>query len=66
MSVALVSSAVFSAAHHIGAAGDPFTIGVFVYRSLAGLIFAGIYWFRSLGHAVYAHAMYDVYVMVLS
>jgi hypothetical protein len=63
---ALVSSVVFSAAHHIGAAGDPFTIGVFVYRSLAGLIFAAIYWFRSLGHAVYAHALYDIYVMVLS
>jgi hypothetical protein len=61
----LVSSALFSAAHHVGAHGDPWALDVFVYRMLAGLVFATIYWFRSLGHAVYTHALYDVYVMVL-
>ena len=61
----LVSSALFSAAHHLGRLGDPFTIGVFTYRVLAGLVFATIYWFRGFAVAVYTHALYDVYVMIL-
>jgi hypothetical protein len=62
----IVSSAAFSAAHHIGSLGDAWALGVFVYRMLAGLIFAALFYFRSLAHAVYAHALYDVYVLVLS
>jgi hypothetical protein len=62
---ALVSSVVFSAVHHIGALGDPFTLNVFVYRLLAGLLFAAIFYWRSLAHAVYTHALYDVYVMLI-
>ena len=61
----VVSSAVFSAAHHIGAGGDPFTVHVFVYRMFAGLVFGAVYYYRSLGHAVYTHALYDIYVMLL-
>jgi Type II CAAX prenyl endopeptidase Rce1-like len=61
----LASSALFSAAHHLGAAGEPFALPVFVYRTLAGCIFAAIFYYRSLAHAVYTHALYDVYVMVL-
>jgi hypothetical protein len=60
-----VSSLLFSAAHHVGAHGDPFTLDVFVYRALAGVLFAAIFYWRSLAHAVYTHALYDVYVMVL-
>jgi hypothetical protein len=59
------SSLLFSAAHHIGALGDPWSLQVFVYRSLAGLLFAAIFYFRSLAHAAYTHALYDVYVLVL-
>jgi hypothetical protein len=61
----LVSSLVFSAAHHIGAAGEPWGLQVFVFRTLAGLLFGTIFYFRSLAHAVYTHALYDVYVLVL-
>ena len=61
----VASSALFSAAHHVGRYGDPFTAGVFTYRFLAGLVFATIYWFRGFAVAVYTHALYDVYVMVL-
>jgi membrane protease YdiL (CAAX protease family) len=61
----LISSALFSAAHHLGRFGDPFTIGVFTYRLLAGLVFATIYWFRGFAVVVYTHALYDVYVMIL-
>ncbi len=62
----VVSSALFSAAHHVGPLGDPFALDVFTYRLLAGVVFALIFYFRSLAHAVYAHFLYDVYVLVLS
>jgi hypothetical protein len=61
---ALASSALFAAAHHIGPYGEPWTRDALIYRALAGLAFGAIYWFRSLAHAVYAHFLYDVYVML--
>lgn len=60
-----LSSLLFSAAHHIGAHGDPWSLQVFVYRTLAGILFATIFYYRSLAHAAYTHALYDVYVLVL-
>jgi hypothetical protein len=66
MVVAFVaSSLLFSAAHHIGAAGEPFTLDAFIYRALAGVLFGIIFYYRSLAHAVYTHAFYDVYVLIL-
>jgi Type II CAAX prenyl endopeptidase Rce1-like len=61
----LISSMLFSAAHHLGAMGEPFTWSAFVYRTLAGLIFAAIFYYRSLAHAAYTHALYDVWVLVI-
>jgi hypothetical protein len=62
---ALVSSVAFSAVHHLGPHGDPFSLDVFVYRARAGLLFASIFYWRSLAHAVYTHALYDVYVLLI-
>jgi membrane protease YdiL (CAAX protease family) len=61
----LLSSALFSAAHHIGPTGDPFSADVFTYRLLAGAAFGIIFYFRSLAHAVYVHTFYDIYVYIL-
>lgn len=61
----VISSILFSAAHHIGAGGDPWSLQLFIYRSLAGIVFGALYYFRSLAHATYTHALYDVYVLVL-
>jgi len=61
----LISSALFSAAHHIGPMGEPWAFPVFVYRTIAGLLFATIFYYRSLAHAAYTHALYDVWVMVI-
>jgi hypothetical protein len=58
----VVSSIAFSAAHHLGAYGEPWTAHAFVFRVLAGAAFGAIFWFRSLAHAVYAHAIYDLLV----
>lgn len=61
----LLSSILFSVAHHVGPFGDPLRVGVFVYRAMAGLFFACLYQFRGFPIAVYTHALYDVYVMLI-
>ena len=59
--VAIALSAVgFALAHHL--AGEPFTARAFAFRCVAGVAFGLIYWYRSLAHAVYAHALYDLVV----
>ena len=58
----VISSVVFSLAHHAGIYGEPFTVHAFIYRCLAGGAFALIFWYRSLAHVVYAHVLYDVLV----
>jgi len=59
----IASALVFSWAHHL--AGEPWDRAVFAYRALAGVVFALVFWYRSLAHAVYAHALYDLWILVL-
>ncbi len=61
---AILSSLAFSAAHY-GPGGDQFEVHTFLYRFLAGLIFSGIFLWRGLAVAVYSHAIYDIYVLVV-
>ena len=61
----LVSSVLFSAMHHIPPYGDRLELGVFVFRVLAGCFFGLVYWFRGFAIAVYTHALYDIYVLLL-
>jgi len=56
------SAALFAAAHHLGSHGEVFTLHAFAYRCVAGIVFGLVFWFRSLAHAVYAHALYDIVV----
>ncbi|MCX5746841.1 MAG: CPBP family glutamic-type intramembrane protease [Proteobacteria bacterium] len=58
----LLSSLAFSGAHHLGAQGEPWNEHAFIFRTLAGVAFSSIFWFRSLAHAVYAHVLYDIVV----
>jgi len=60
----LLSSAAFSAIHHLGPMGDPLALWVFTFRLLAGMIFGLLFWFRGFAVAVYTHAIYDVVVLV--
>jgi hypothetical protein len=60
----LLSSAAFSAVHHLGPLGDPLALWIFVFRMLAGMIFGLLFWFRGFAVAVYTHAIYDVIVLV--
>jgi len=57
-----ISSLLFAAAHHIGTGGEPLTAHAFAFRTVAGLVFAAVFWFRSFAHAVYAHTLYDLVV----
>jgi hypothetical protein len=61
----VASSLAFAAAHHVGAAGEPWAADAFAFRTLAGAAFAVIAWHRSLAHAVYAHVLYDLYVAIV-
>jgi len=57
-----LSSIAFALAHHLGAHGEPWTAHALAFRAFAGAAFGLICWFRSLAHAVYAHAIYDLLV----
>ena len=57
-----ISAPLFALAHHVGTYGEPFTMHAFAFRTLAGLAFGAMFWFRSLAHAVYAHVLYDLVV----
>jgi membrane protease YdiL (CAAX protease family) len=57
----IVSSVIFSAAHHIA---EPFTMSAFTFRVFAGMLFALIFHLRGFAIAAYTHAFYDVWVMV--
>ena len=62
---AVLSSAVFSAWHHVGAFGEPFTPQAFVFRWVSGLAFTAIFALRGFAPAVWTHALYDIWVLVL-
>jgi hypothetical protein len=57
----VLSSAAFSAIHYFGPYGDVFAFDSFMYRLLAGVLLATLYWWRGLAVAVYTHVLYDVY-----
>jgi hypothetical protein len=59
-----LSSAAFSAVHHLGPLGDPLAVWIFVFRMLAGVLFGLLFWFRGFAVAVYTHTIYDIIVLV--
>lgn len=60
-----VSALLFSAMHHVPPYGDPFSVGVFLFRALAGVVFGLLFWWRGFAVAVYTHALYDLYVLLI-
>ncbi len=57
-----VTSLLFSAAHHL--AGEAFQLRNFVFRFLAGGVFALLFVARGFGVAVGTHALYDVFTLL--
>jgi len=61
----LMTSLLFSAAHHAGPSGELFDLFRFCFRALAGGIFAGLFVLRGFGITAGSHALYDLLVGVL-
>jgi hypothetical protein len=62
---ALVAATCFSAWHYVGSMGDAFDLQSFVFRAVCGLLLTAIFVFRGFAPAVWTHALYDVWAMVL-
>lgn len=62
----VVSSLVFAGVHHLGPAGEEFTVVAFVYRMLAGAYFGVIYQLRGFAVAAWTHSLYDLYVLTVA
>jgi hypothetical protein len=60
VSAALLGALLFSAFHYIGPAGDIFTMGGFIQRTLGGLYFSVLYVTRGFGITAACHAFYDI------
>jgi hypothetical protein len=59
---AMASSLFFAAAHYSAfvGVGDAFTWSTFLFRWVAGLIFAGLFYYRGFGVTAGAHVLYDI------
>ena len=61
---AFLSALSFSLMHYVGAYGDRFALGSFVFRFLAGLVFTGVYLLRGFGIVAWSHALYDLGILL--
>jgi hypothetical protein len=59
-----VGALVFSAFHYIGPYGDQWDVYSFVFRTIAGLFFSGLYLSRGFGITAWTHALYDVFLLL--
>lgn len=59
---AVLSSLIFSGAHHLGMQGEIFDWYPFVFRTVAGLFFSALFVYRGFGIAAGTHAAYDMLV----
>jgi hypothetical protein len=60
----LGASAIFSGVHYVGPLADHFALNSFVFRAVLGLVLTAIFTLRGFAAAVWAHALYDVWVLV--
>ena len=59
---AVLGALIFSQFHYVGPYGDPWELGSFTFRAVAGLLFSGLYLTRGLGITAWTHALYDVFL----
>jgi len=68
----LISALLFSAHHHVDLlsgqanAADPFTLGRFAFRTIAGIYFAVLFAIRGFGITAGTHAFYDIIATVVN
>jgi hypothetical protein len=59
-----VGALIFAAFHYLGPYGDRLELGSFTFRTIAGLLFSGLYLLRGFGITAWTHALYDVFLAV--
>jgi len=62
---AVVCAALFSGMHYVGSLHDDFAWKSFTARFVLGLALTLVYAMRGFAAAVWTHALYDVWVLVL-
>jgi hypothetical protein len=62
---AFASAAIFSGMHYVGPLGDPFDARSFVARAVLGLALTLVFATRGFAAAVWTHALYDLWVLVM-
>ncbi len=60
----VLGALIFSAFHYIGPFGDRLDVYSFVFRTIAGLFFSGLYLLRGFGITAWTHALYDVFLLL--
>jgi hypothetical protein len=58
----LIGALIFSAFHYIGPYRDELTHASFTFRTVAGVLFSGLYLLRGFGITAWTHALYDVFL----
>jgi Type II CAAX prenyl endopeptidase Rce1-like len=58
----LLGALIFSVFHYLGPYGEPFAVGSFTFRTIAGLLFSGLYVLRGFGITAWTHALYDIFL----
>jgi hypothetical protein len=61
----IVGAIIFSAFHYVGEYGDPWRLDSFVFRMIGGVVFSAMYLLRGFGITAWAHALYDVFLLVV-
>jgi len=59
----VLGALIFSAFHYMGPYGDPLELPSFIFRTVAGLAFSGLYVTRGFGITAWTHALYDVFLL---
>jgi Type II CAAX prenyl endopeptidase Rce1-like len=60
----VLGALIFSGFHYLGPYGEPLALGSFAFRTVAGLLFSGLYLLRGFGITAWTHALYDIFLAV--
>ena len=58
----VIGALIFAAFHYIGPYGDRLQLASFTFRTVAGVLFSGLYLLRGFGITAWTHALYDVFL----
>jgi hypothetical protein len=58
----LVGALIFSVFHYLGPYGDRPELSSFAFRTIAGVLFSGMYLLRGFGITAWTHALYDIFL----